>query len=107
MSLAQFLADLEAFRDEATRAFGDAGDADAIEKARIEFLGVAKGRLKAIQKGLGAVPKVDKPTAGKRFNEIKSEVERAFEEKKMKLLDGLSYLTTQTVVAGGDLKNAG
>jgi len=78
MDLAQFLADLDALSTEATAAFAGASDADALEAARIEFLGAAKGRLKNVQKGLGAVAKEDKPVAGKRFNEAKTGVEAAF-----------------------------
>src|SRR6188768_4105637 len=78
MNLAQFLADLENLQSEAIAAFGSAADAAALEEARIEFLGAAKGRLKATQKGLGAVAKEDKPAAGKRFNEVKSAIEAAF-----------------------------
>ncbi|HZN33601.1 MAG TPA: phenylalanine--tRNA ligase subunit alpha [Pirellulaceae bacterium] len=79
MNLAQFLADLDGLLAEAQAAFDAAADPPALEAARIEFLGAAKGRLKAVQKGLGAVAKEDKPAAGKRFNEVKSLVESAFE----------------------------
>jgi phenylalanyl-tRNA synthetase alpha chain len=78
MDLAQFLADLDAMLAEAKSAFAAASDAAALEAARIEFLGAAKGRLKNVQKGLGAVAKQDKPAAGKRFNEVKAEIETAF-----------------------------
>ena len=78
MTLDQFLAELEALAKDATQAFADASDASSLEAARVEFLGAAKGRLKSVQKGLGAVGKEDKPAAGKRFNEVKTAVEAAF-----------------------------
>ena len=78
MNLSQFLAELESLSAEAHAAFNSAADAPALETARIEFLGAAKGRLKDVQKGLGTVAKEDKPAAGKRFNEVKSEIEAAF-----------------------------
>jgi phenylalanyl-tRNA synthetase alpha chain len=78
MNLAQFLAELDALLAEASAAFVAAGDTSALEAARIEFLGAAKGQLKNVQKGLGAVAKEDKPAAGKRFNEVKNEIEAAF-----------------------------
>jgi phenylalanyl-tRNA synthetase alpha chain len=78
MNLPQFLAELESLAAEAQKAFNAATDAAALEAGRIEFLGAAKGRLKNAQKGLGAVAKEDKPAAGKRFNEAKSEIEAAF-----------------------------
>src|SRR5262245_50433117 len=79
MNLAQFLAELDGLLAEAQAAFDAAAEPAALEAARIEFLGAAKGRLKAVQKGLGAVAKEDKPAAGKRFNEVKSAIEAAFE----------------------------
>src|SRR5262245_42759156 len=78
MNLPQFLAELESLAAEAQKAFSAAADVAALEAARIEFLGAAKGRLKNAQKGLGAVAKEDKPAAGKRFNEAKREIESAF-----------------------------
>jgi phenylalanyl-tRNA synthetase alpha chain len=79
MNLAQFLTDLDALLTQAQAAFDSAADAAALEAARIEYLGAAKGRVKTVQKGLGAVAKEDKPAAGKRFNEVKSVIETAFE----------------------------
>jgi phenylalanyl-tRNA synthetase alpha chain len=82
MSLAQFLADLDSLVADATKAFGSAADDAAIEEARVEFLGAAKGRFKAVQKGLGAIAKEDKPTAGKRLNEVKAQLEVGLEAAK-------------------------
>jgi phenylalanyl-tRNA synthetase alpha chain len=78
MNLALFLAELDELLAEAKLAFSLAADPAAVEAARIEYLGAAKGRLKAVQKGLGAVAKEDKPAAGKRFNEVKTAIEAAF-----------------------------
>jgi phenylalanyl-tRNA synthetase alpha chain len=88
MNLAQFLADLDALLAEANAAFDAAGNADSLEAARIEFLGAAKGRLKNVQKGLGAVGKEDKPAAGKRFNEVKTQIEAGFEAAQSRLKSG-------------------
>ena len=74
MQLSQFLAELDGLLAEAQAAFAAAADTAALEAARIEFLGAAKGRLKNVQKGLGAVAKEDKPAAGKRFNEVKTAI---------------------------------
>jgi phenylalanyl-tRNA synthetase alpha chain len=78
MALAEFLAELKQFEAAAARAFAAAADADALEAARIEFLGAKSGRLKTVQKQLGSVPGPDKPTAGKCFHEAKAVVESAF-----------------------------
>ena len=88
MATSEFLAELERFTAAARQAFADAADADALEAARIEFLGAKSGRLKAVQKQLGTVPKADKPTAGKQFNETKTAVEAAFAEAGERLASG-------------------
>jgi phenylalanyl-tRNA synthetase alpha chain len=69
-------------------AFSSAADAEAVEAARIEFLGAKSGRLKAVQKGLGVVPGPDKPAAGKRFNEVKGEIDAAFVQAQARLAAG-------------------
>lgn len=78
MALADFLQKLDELLASATEAFQQAADTEALESARVEFLGAKSGRLKATQKGLGAVDKADKPAAGKRFNEVKTQLEEAF-----------------------------
>jgi len=88
MNLAEFLTDLDRLLAEAQVALGAAGDSTALEEARIDFLGAAKGRLKNIQKNLGAVAKEDKPAAGKRFNEVKTAVEAAFAAAQERLAAG-------------------
>jgi len=80
MPLAEFLDDLDQLQREACAQFDAAADAEALEAARIEFLGAKSGRLKAVQKGLGRVEKADKPTAGKQFNQTKQAIEAAFEQ---------------------------
>src|SRR5271165_5133124 len=79
MALADFLAELDRLSRDALAAFQAAADAAALEAARIEFLGMKSGRLKAAQKGLGTVDKADKPAAGQRFNQLKQQVEAALE----------------------------
>jgi len=79
MALAEFLDDLERLRGEAVQRFETAADPDALEQARIEYLGAKSGRLKTAQKGLGRVDKADKPTAGKQFNATKQAIEAAYE----------------------------
>jgi len=85
MALSDFLADLETLKIDARAAFEAAGDEDALEAARIEYLGAKSGRLKSIQKGLGRVDRPDKPEAGKAFNAAKQHVEAAFEAAQERL----------------------
>jgi phenylalanyl-tRNA synthetase alpha chain len=75
IDLPSLLAQLDAIEREGVPALSDAADADALEAARIEFLGDARGRLRAAQKALGAVPRDEKPAAGRRFNEVKTRLE--------------------------------
>ena len=88
MSLTDFLAELDGLLAEAEKTFSSAADAAALEAARIDFLGAAKGRLKNAQKGLGSVAKEDKPAAGKRFNEVKTAIEAAFTASQERLAAG-------------------
>jgi phenylalanyl-tRNA synthetase alpha chain len=77
VALADFVAELDALEAAAFSTFAAAGDAAALEAARVEFTGAKAGRLKAAQQELGKVDKADKPAAGKRFNETKQAVEAA------------------------------
>jgi phenylalanyl-tRNA synthetase alpha chain len=88
MALAEFLAELEQLNRDALAALQAAGDAAALEAARIEFLGMKSGRLKSAQKGLGAVDKADKPRAGQRFNQLKQQIEAALEAAQNRLARG-------------------
>ncbi|QDU90531.1 Phenylalanine--tRNA ligase alpha subunit [Pirellulimonas nuda] len=85
MSLEQFVADLDAFADEAVRALSGATDQAAVESARVAYLGAKAGRLKDLQKGMGAVDKGDKPAAGKKLNEVKAAVEAALDAAQTRL----------------------
>ena len=82
MDLQRFLTDIERLKSDGTAAFERAGDAAALEAARIEFLGDRSGKLKAIQVALGALPKNDRPAAGRAFNEAKATLTTAFEERQ-------------------------
>jgi phenylalanyl-tRNA synthetase alpha chain len=84
MALAEFLAELDGLEAAARSAFAAAGDAAALEAARIEYLGAKAGRVKGVQQGLGGVDKADKPAAGKRFNEVKQAVEAAFADAQQR-----------------------
>jgi phenylalanyl-tRNA synthetase alpha chain len=85
MALPDYLAALDALAADATAAFTAASTPDAVEAARVEFLGTKNGRLKAAQKGLGTVAGPEKPAAGKRFHEVKGIVESALETAQARL----------------------
>jgi phenylalanyl-tRNA synthetase alpha chain len=90
VSLADLIAELDALQRAATTGFNAATDPDAVEALRVEFLGAKAGKLKAAQKGLGAVAPADKPAAGKRFNEVKQALEAALEQAQARVADAAS-----------------
>jgi phenylalanyl-tRNA synthetase alpha chain len=77
VALGDFLGQLDQLCGAACAAFDVARDREALEAARVEFLGAKSGRLKDVQKGLGSLAAADKPAAGKRFNEVKQAIEAA------------------------------
>jgi phenylalanyl-tRNA synthetase alpha chain len=87
-TLAQYLqaaSDLEARGVDALRA---ATDADALEEARIQFLGDRRGALLTLQKALGTLPAAERRDAGRAFNETKTALTRAHEERRATLIRG-------------------
>jgi phenylalanyl-tRNA synthetase alpha chain len=90
MVLAEFLAELDKLVCEALAAFQAASDSGALEAARIDFLGMKSGRIKAAQKGLGSIDKGDKPLAGQRFNQVKQQIEAALEAAQARVAGGAS-----------------
>ncbi|WP_442483427.1 phenylalanine--tRNA ligase subunit alpha [Aeoliella sp. SH292] len=85
MALQDFIAELDSLAADAQSAFSGAGDRDALEAARVEFLGAKAGRLKAVQKGMGTVDSGDKPAAGQKFNAVKKAIEESFEAASSRL----------------------
>ena len=88
MALADFLTELDDLAQQATAALESAADDEALEAARIKFLGAKSGLLRQTQKGLGRVDKADKPAAGKRFNQVKQLIEAAQQAAADRLRDG-------------------
>jgi phenylalanyl-tRNA synthetase alpha chain len=97
MALAEFLNQLDELSAEAVAAFDSATEATALEEARVAFLGAKKGRLKTAQRGLSRVDGSDRRAAGKRFNEVKQQLQAAFEATRKRLESGVSE--KQAVVA--------
>jgi len=88
VALAKFLASLDTLAEQAQAAFASVASADALEAARVDFLGAKGGQLRKLQQGLGKVEKADKPAAGKRFNEVKALIEAAFADAEGRLAGG-------------------
>ena len=75
----------EDYERDALLAISNANAAGDLEAVRIEYLGKKQGRLKDLQAVLGTVPPDQRPTVGKRFNEIKDRVTAAWENKQLLL----------------------
>ncbi|MFO0952560.1 MAG: phenylalanine--tRNA ligase subunit alpha [Isosphaeraceae bacterium] len=84
-ALAEALADLDRLEAAGLEAFRGAGSGDAVEAARIEFLGQKQGRLRSAQERMKAIPPADKKTYGQRFNGVKSGLEAAWTEAKARV----------------------
>ena len=81
ISLAEFLASADALERAAAVAFSSASTPDSLEEARVDFLGDARGKLRDMQGALRAIPKDDKPAAGKRFNALKERLVIMFADR--------------------------
>jgi phenylalanyl-tRNA synthetase alpha chain len=87
-TLAQYL---QAAADLAARgaaALGAAADADALEEIRIQLLGDKRGELLTLQKALGSLPAAERRDAGRAFNETKTALTQALEERRAALQRG-------------------
>ena len=76
---------LRAYETEASGAIAAAADADALESARVTFLGKKQGRLKDLQKVMGTLSKDDRPAFGKTFNEVKNRIESLLADRQATL----------------------
>ncbi|MHB1071455.1 MAG: phenylalanine--tRNA ligase subunit alpha [Gemmatimonadaceae bacterium] len=85
VTLESFLAQLDTLEHEGVPLLEGAADADALEAVRIDLLGDARGRLREAQKALGAIPREDKPAAGRRFNAVKQRLESLHAERRAAL----------------------
>ncbi|GMV41674.1 MAG: phenylalanine--tRNA ligase alpha subunit [Myxococcales bacterium] len=73
--------DAQRVADEALADLAALGTSAALEDWRVRILGKS-GAMTALMKGLGALPKEERPAAGKVLNEVRSRLEAALEERK-------------------------
>jgi phenylalanyl-tRNA synthetase alpha chain len=85
MNLSEYLSEADAVERDGAAALQSAQDLDALEAARIAFLGDRQGRIKALQEALRGIAKDDKPAAGKRFNEARTRLVSLHDERKASL----------------------
>ena len=85
MSLADFIAALDALTADAPPRIAAAADLDAWTEVRNALVGRQSGRLTDIMSGLGALPKEDRREAGQRANAVKVVIEEALEGRRAEL----------------------
>jgi len=78
VSLDSFVEAIDRLRAEAAGTLQTAADEGALEKARVNFLGVKSGQLKELQKLLSGLGSDDRPAGGKLFNIAKAEITASF-----------------------------
>ncbi len=78
------LPEVTALKAGALAAFAEAQSLAALEQARAVYLGV-NGRFTALLKGLGNLPKEERPAAGRVLNAVKAELESALAERRAAL----------------------
>jgi phenylalanyl-tRNA synthetase alpha chain len=84
-TLEQYLQAADDIAARGVAALSAAGDADALEAARVQYLGDRRGEILALQKALGALPAEQRRDAGRAFNEAKTRLTRALDERRTTL----------------------
>jgi phenylalanyl-tRNA synthetase alpha chain len=97
MEIAQFLEALDRFRQDAEAAFANAETAEQLEELRIEFLGAKQGRLKSLQKELGALDPDARKLGGQRFNAAKDAVQGAFQARQDQQATGITRKSVPSI----------
>ncbi|HWW02933.1 MAG TPA: phenylalanine--tRNA ligase subunit alpha [Candidatus Acidoferrum sp.] len=82
--MAGFIEQLEPLTQAALVEFRAASDLAGLEQVRVNYLG-AHGKFTALMKQLGALPKEEKPAAGKALNTAKVALETALAERRAEL----------------------
>jgi len=82
--MAGFIDQIEPLKAAALAEFSAAADVAALEQARVNYLG-SNGKFTALLKGLGALPKEEKPAAGKAVNLVKNELDSALVQRRGEL----------------------
>lgn len=77
--------DLEALRSAGEAGFAAAADAEALENARVTFLGARNGRLTVLKEAFSALPGEQKRSVGKLLNQVDGALKAAFTAAKQRL----------------------
>jgi phenylalanyl-tRNA synthetase alpha chain len=87
-TLAQYLQAASDLTTRGVAALTGAPSADALEEARIQLLGDKRGELLTLQKALGTLPPEHRRDAGRAFNEAKTALTNALDERRAALSRG-------------------
>jgi phenylalanyl-tRNA synthetase alpha chain len=77
--------ELQRLQQEAASSLARIDDPVQLEAFRVRYLGRKGGLLTGIMRQLGTVAAADRPRLGQLANEIKQDIERLFEEKKIQI----------------------
>lgn len=89
---------LESLRSQALEAIDNADDLKLLEQIRVDFLG-KKGQISSLMKGLGKLSNEERPKAGAKINEVKTQVQSQLEKRKKTLEQALlnAKLAAETI----------
>jgi phenylalanyl-tRNA synthetase alpha chain len=87
-TLEQYLRAADDIAARGVSALSAAVDADALEAARVQFLGDRRGEILALQKALGTLPVEQRREAGRAFNDTKTKLTHALDERRTALSRG-------------------
>jgi len=95
------LADLDKLLSAGLGAFESATTPEAVEAARVEYLGQKQGRLKAAQERLRSMAPADRRAYGQKFNGIKATLETSFQAAKARVEERAAPLGSIDVTLPG------
>ena len=75
---------IESLKERALAACNGASDVQALQEARVKFLG-KKGELTALLRNMGNLPPEERPLVGKVVNEVRDQLEQAWKQKETDL----------------------
>ncbi|RMF36700.1 MAG: phenylalanine--tRNA ligase subunit alpha [Planctomycetota bacterium] len=85
MDIGEFKLALEQLVQDAERDFAAANTPDALEQARVAYLGARSGRLKTIQKQMGTLPPDCRKEGGLAFNQAKQRLQQLLADSQQRI----------------------
>ena len=85
----ELIQELQALESEALEAVREADDADALEEARIRFLGRKDGRISGVLRKLGSMDPEVRPRVGAEANRVKGVLQEALDAREASLSAGV------------------